>query len=298
MCSRARINDAMTRTNKQFALAALIAVLLWALHATAQNAPQTGATPGADRVVVPLSDPTQPVVLKASLLNGSITVKAHASNQVIVEARARGERRESGAADGGKRRIMITTTGLTVEEENNQVEVTADSIHRTIDLTVLVPVRTSVNLRTINEGNIIVTGIDGEIDVNNVNGEVTLQDISGYAIAHSLNGELKANFKRVNPQKPMAFSSLNGDIDVTFPADLKANVSVASERGDVYSDFDIQLQARPSQVESVRDKQAKFRVRIDKTVRGTINGGGQEIQFKNFQGEIYIRRIGASKGGE
>jgi hypothetical protein len=31
---------------------------------------------------------------------------------------------------------------------------------------------------------------------------------------------------------------------------------------------------------------------IDKTVRGTINGGGQEIQFTNFQGSIYIRKAG------
>jgi hypothetical protein len=27
-------------------------------------------------------------------------------------------------------------------------------------------------------------------------------------------------------------------------------------------------------------------------VRGTINGGGPEIQFRNFQGKIYIRKAG------
>ncbi len=46
-------------------------------------------------------------------------------------------------------------------------------------------------------------------------------------------------------------------------------------------------------VEDDRGKGGKYRVKIDKTVKGTINGGGQEIQFKNFNGNIYIRRAGA-----
>jgi hypothetical protein len=33
-------------------------------------------------------------------------------------------------------------------------------------------------------------------------------------------------------------------------------------------------------------------VKMDKTVRGTINGGGPEMQFTNFNGEIYIRKAG------
>jgi hypothetical protein len=87
---------------------------------------------------------------------------------------------------------------------------------------------------------------------------------------------------------------LNGDIDVTFPADLKANVSIRSDRGDVFSDFDVQLKAAASQpvVEDSREKGGKYRVKIDKTVHGTINGGGPEIQFTNFQGQIYIRKAG------
>src|SRR5262249_41006291 len=104
------------------------------------------------------------------------------------------------------------------------------------------------------------------------------------------------NFKTIDATKPMAFSSLNGNIEVTFPADLKANISLTTEQGEVYSDFDVQLQARSPQpiVEDSRNKGGKFRVRIDKTIRGTINGGGQEIRFENFNGSIYIRRAAAA----
>ena len=45
-------------------------------------------------------------------------------------------------------------------------------------------------------------------------------------------------------------------------------------------------------MEDDRGKGGKYRVKVDKTVKGTINGGGQEMQFKNFNGNIYIRKAG------
>ena len=119
--------------------------------------------------------------------------------------------------------------------------------------------------------------------------------IAGNAVAHALNGEIKVTFTSVNG-KNMAFSSMNGDIDVTFPATLKANINLTNNQGDVYSDFDVAMQASvPKQtVEDGRDKGGKYRVKIDKTVRGTINGGGAEIQLKNFNGDIFIRKTGGS----
>jgi len=247
-----------------------------------------------DRVTIPLSDPSQPVSLKASVLNGGITVKGSSGKEVVVEARVRDH--DSGGGAGGPRRIPINTTGLTAEEENNEVEIGADSIGRTIDLDITVPYRTSVILRSVNNGDIKVTGVNGEVDVNNVNGDVTLSDISGNAVAHALNGKVLVTFRAVNTGKPMAFSSLNGDIDVTFPADLKAKVSITSDRGEVYSDFDLKLSSEAPQqiVQDRRNNSGKYVVKLDKTVRGTINGGGQEILFKNFQGDIYIRKAGRS----
>jgi DUF4097 and DUF4098 domain-containing protein YvlB len=247
----------------------------------------------SDKVTVPLTDPSRPSTVKVSLLNGSITVTAYDGKDVIVEAKTRADN-DTSSRTGGMKRIPMTATGLSVEEENNQVDIGAQSVQRTIDIAIQVPRRTSLHLKTVNDGDISVTGVEGELDVDNVNGEVTLKNISGNAVAHALNGRLLVTFDRINAQKAMAFSSLNGDVDVTFPADLKANVSVSSDRGEVFSDFDVQLEARaPIQtpVQGAREG-GRFKVSVDKTVRGKINGGGQEIQFKNFNGNIYIRRAG------
>jgi hypothetical protein len=247
---------------------------------------------GVDRIPVTLSDPSRPARVKISMVNGGITVKAYEGKEVVVEARMRN--RENPHNEGGPKRLAISTTGLTVEEENNEVNINTESYMHPIDVSVSVPVHTSLKLRAVNDGDIVVTGVDGELDVDDINGAVTLNNVSGSVVAHALNGHVYATLTRVDPQKAMAFSSLNGDIDVTFPADLKANVSIRSDQGDVFSDFDVQLQATAPQpvVEDSRGHGGKYRVKIDRTVRGTINGGGPEIQFRNFQGKIYIRKAG------
>lgn len=250
-----------------------------------------------DRVRVPLTDPTRPAVVRAHLLNGSITVTGANVREVTIEARLRDGGRNEGRTEGGMHRIPMNSTGLSVDADNNQVRITTDQINRAVDLTITVPVRTSLSLKSVNDGSITVNGVDGELDVDNVNGPVTLKNISGSAVAHALNDKVLVTFVRVDPQKPMAFSSLNGDIDVTFPPDLKANVSMRTDNGEVFSDFDVKLQANAPR-ETVEDNRAqggKYRVRVDKTVRGTINGGGPEIQFKDFNGNIYIRKAGVKQ---
>jgi DUF4097 and DUF4098 domain-containing protein YvlB len=236
--------------------------------------------------------------VKAGLVNGGITVKAHDGKEVVVEAHARNRDRDSDSdhSASNMKRIIVSSTGLSVEEENNEVRINTDSYMRAVDLTISVPVHTSLKLNAVNSGDIVVTGVDGELDVNDVNGSVTLNNVSGSAVAHALNGRVLVTFTRIN-QKPMAFSSLNGDIDVTFPADLKANLSLKSDRGEIFSDFDVQVQASAPQqtVEDGRQHGGKYRVKIDKTVHGTINGGGPELQFTNFNGGIYIRKAGAPR---
>src|SRR6266700_3470987 len=271
----------------------VVTVLILCFTVAAAPARGQGQT-GADHVSVNLIDPSRPALVKAGLVSGGITVKAYDGKEVVVDARARN--RESSRSDSNMKRIVVSSTGLSVEEENNELRISTDSYMRAVDLTILVPVHTSLKLSAVNSGDIVVTGVDGELDVNDVNGSVTLNNVSGSAIAHALNGRVLVTFNRIN-QKPMAFSSLNGDIDVTFPADLKANLSLKSDRGEIFSDFDVQVQASAPQqtVEDSRKDGGKYKVKIEKTVHGTIGGGGPELQFTNFNGSIYIRKAGTAR---
>ncbi len=288
-----------------------IAFCVLSVHLKAQTPDRT-----VDRLTVPLSNPDRPAVLKAGLMNGGITVKAYAGKEIIVEAHVRTaryskdkhkdkdyERERDREGDSGKdrgsresrtqglRRLEINTTGLAVEEENNVVEVEAGSMSRTIDLTIQVPVRTSLELSCLNDGDLVVEGVTGEIEVNNTNGAVTITNVSGSVVAHALNDDVRVVFAKVEPGKSMSFSSLNGDIDVTFPPEVKATISMKSDNGEIYSDFDIRLELTTRRVEEdERGEGGKYRSRLEKVMIGTINGGGPEIQFSTFNGDVYIRK--------
>lgn len=251
-----------------------------------------------DRLTAAFSDPSRPGLLRVNLVAGGITVKAYDGKEVIVESAGREGRPQARENEAGRgmRRIPNTASGLTLEEENNVMRVRTDAISRPVDLVIQVPRKTSLNLRTVNDGNIEVTGVDGEIDVNDINGSIALTQVAGTVVAHALNGKLKVSMTRADA-KPMAFSSLNGDIDVTFPANLRANVSLKNDMGETYSDFEMSLQpTAPKQtVEDARGKGGKYVVKVERSVHGTINGGGPEIQFKNFNGNIYIRKAGSAQ---
>src|SRR5256885_1719172 len=99
------------------------------------------ASSAADRIAVTLSDPSRPALVKASMVNGGITVKAYEGKEVVVEARSRSH--EGAKSEGGPKRLAISVTGLTVEEENNEVRINTESYARTIDLTISVPATVS-----------------------------------------------------------------------------------------------------------------------------------------------------------
>jgi DUF4097 and DUF4098 domain-containing protein YvlB len=242
-----------------------------------------------DRVVVPARNSTRPRKVDVSVMHGSIAVKTYAGKEVIVETRNSSSRRDgSPATVDGLRRLDLPTRGLTVEEEDNVVTVRMHS-NDSGEVVISVPADTSLKLHSMH-GDIAVDGVHGEIDANNLNGKVTLNNVSGSVVAHSLNGTLKVSMDSVDQSKPLSFSTLNGSIDVTLPADFKGNVKLSADRGEIYSDFDFKLTGSPLVTQKNDTADGKFRVRVDRTMSGTINGGGTEATFKTYNGKIFIRK--------
>lgn len=184
-----------------------------------------------------------------------------------------------------------SASGLEVEEDNNIVKIRAESWKAATDLVIQVPRATSLEVRSTMDGAVHVEGVSGEIDINNINGPVTLKNVSGNALVHTVNGDIEAVLARVAADKPMSFSTMNGDIDVTLPADVRANLKMKSERGEIYSDFDIDMTRQPARSEAAeKTERGYFRIAFDKSLYGTINGGGQEFGFNTFSGDIFIRK--------
>ena len=193
----------------------------------------------------------------------------------------------------GLHRIPNTSSGISVEEDDNTVTVEMGMMggSRTTDLMIQVPTNTSMKLSSINDGEIEVSQVKGDLEISNTNGSIKLSNVNGSAVLDALNGDITVVFTGVNGDKSMSFSSLNGTIDVTFPPGLSATVRMKTEQGEIYSDFDIKMDTSPAKIENNgQGRRGKYRVTLEKMMAGTINGGGPEIQFKNLNGDIYIRK--------
>lgn len=251
-----------------------------------------------DRATVSFSNPSKPGFIEASVYNGSVIVRGYEGREVIVEAKVRerllteeSREDESGKAQGMRRIAASSGTGLKIEEEGNAMEIDVSSMKQTVDLMIQVPFNTSMEIGSYNNGEVLIENVSGTIEANNYNGKLTLKGISGSVVAHTYNGAVTVILTKVDPDKPMSFSTWNGDVDVTFPAMIKAKVKMRSEMGDVYSDFDIQLEQSPQKVvEDERSEGGGYKISFEKAIVGTINGGGPEYQFKTYHGDIFIRK--------
>ena len=260
-------------------LALLLSTRIWAQGNT------------SEQLVVPLSDPGKPYKLNAHLLNGSITLVSYEGKDIIVDAQSGEEKSGRLKETNGMRRLApANNLDITAEENNNQVNIHSSAGNKNINLTIKVPQsEVTLKLSTVNNGNINASNVNGVLEITNVNGPIKLTNVSGSVVANTVNGEVKVSFKTIDIKAAMAFSTLNGNVDVTFPATLKANVKLKSDRGDIYTDFDVvTTQQKPAVSRS--NKAGMYSLKIDDWVYGKIDGGGPEILMKNMNGNIYIRK--------
>ena len=249
--------------------------------------------PSADQVTVPLSDPSRPGVIDISLVQGSITVRGANRKDVLVTARPETDRpsRRSDPDATGMRRIP-QSAGYRITEEGNRIKMSSDSPNRSLTFEIEAPSRTNLKLSTVNGGEILVENIEGDLEVSNVNGGVTLNGVAGSVMAGTTNGNVRATLTRVTAARDMAFTSLNGTVDVTLPPTTKANLRLRSDHGDVYSDFEVQLAPAASapSVEESRSSNGRYRITRNRSIVGTINGGGPEFELRTFNSNVYVRK--------
>ena len=242
-----------------------------------------------DRLTVNFSDPSRPGLVKLNLLNGSVSVKAYTGKEVVIESQARGRGNRDQTRDG-LRRIDTTARGLVIEEENNVISISSRNPSDGGHIEIQVPVKTNLSLRSNNGGNTTVEGVEGELEITNMNSSVRLINVAGSVVAHSTNGSVNVTLREITPNKPLSFTSMNGSVDVTLPATTKANLKLRADNGGVYSDFDVQLKPTTPTVDDRRTQQGRLRIETDKTITGTINGGGPDIEMRSFNGTIYLRK--------
>lgn len=255
---------------------------------------QTGSP---QEMVVPLSDPGKPVVLKAHLMRGQLKVIGYEGKEVRVEVyldSTREHRDDDNDDDVSKGMKRIGSTGgldVRAEENDNTVEVESGMMTQKLaGMTIKVPQNTArIDVGTTIGGNVTISNVSGKIEVSSPNGSITITDVSGSVVANTVNGSIVVKFKSVDANAAMAFSTFNGKIDVTLPADAKANLKLKTGRGSMYTDFDIAVDKTQPKLET-KNEDHFHEVKFDDWVYGKINGGGPEFMMESQMGSIYIRK--------
>lgn len=268
-----------------------------------------------EQLTVPLSSPGKPYSLKIQLVTGSIKVASYDGKDILINATPRSDDDTKGSKTNGNFKVninfskggkdkeeesdfdksgmkRIASSGgfeVTAKEADNNVTVNTGNPNKTVDLDLKIPQDVKLKIGTVNDGEISVENVRGELEVSNVNEKITLDKVSGSVMANTINGDIVVTFSKVDPNAPMAFSTLNGDIKVTLPIDTKANLKLKSDNGEIFSDFDVVVDKTPGKVDKTSTP-GMYKIKKDDWVYGKINGGGAEMLMKNMQGDIYLKK--------
>jgi len=266
-------------------LAAATLVTLVLLVALVHGANAQGSADKPRGRVIPLSDPKKPAFVQIEMISGGITVLGYDGTEVRVVATVDGEEHVDEAEEAdpdprahGLRRLRNRSTGLSIDEHDNRINIQTTSWRNSVDVELRVPRRTSLELATVNDGDIVVRGVEGEIAVQNVNGAITIEDVSGSVLAEAHNGDIVVRFNRVMPDRAMSFVSWNGDLDVTLPPDVRANLRLSTDNGEIFTDFDVDLVSSDGDEDPDAAAMARDEARAARDTRAELDRARAELE--------------------
>lgn len=211
-----------------------------ALTATSLRAAPAGAEPESESESssIKFSDPGKPGTLKVTITNGDIRIRGTDAQEVVVKTELKPEghaQRKDGL------RVLTSSSSYSLTEKNNVISLsygTESWPNGGGDFDLTVPRNTSVIISSAFGGDITIGRVTGDLEVKSLNGEVNLSDVSGGALVETMNGEIHADVRAITEGKPLSFTSMNGEVSLRVPADIKANVRLRTHNGSILTDFD------------------------------------------------------------
>jgi hypothetical protein len=246
----------------------------------------------AETIPVPAGEPL--VVIVKNVM-GPIRVTGYDGNS--VEMRATETVRGDLQADIERAR---TEMGLRTESEPGRVafrvrpfdenggrrSLSWDSYSIEYDIEVRVPRGATIDVGTVNDGDVTVEDVNGEFELHNVNGGVRLVRAGGSGSVNTVNGDVEASFARA-PSQATSFHTVNGELDVTFPETMSAELAFHTMHGDVYTDFDVTSLSDPAEV---RRTGGRYVMNTNRSSVFRVGTGGERHTFNTLNGEIYVRK--------
>lgn len=191
---------------------------------------------------VTFKDPGKPGKLQIYVARGDVRIRSGSENGVVkVRSDAKPDDKEE-KRDDGLRVLSSASASFTLTVNENTAELSYGkeglaNLGEGADFDIVVPANTAVEIENGWGGDVTVEKLSGDVAVKGMNCEVKLKDLEGGASVETMNGEINASFAKINADKPISFSSMNGEVSLAVPADAKANVRFRSHNGTILTDF-------------------------------------------------------------
>lgn len=262
-----------------FRAAVVLTLLSMAAPALAQQ-PQV--------ITVPLSRPGEPLSLEISIMSARIEVIGEDREDAVFEVTV---------ADGNRK--IVTPSGtqslkgggysLEVEEDDNEISLDMDWRVNRVTVVARIPGNASVELHTVNDGEIIVSNLTGNHELYNTNGPITARNMSGSVIAESVNDTIDIGFINLDADNASSMESINGDLILGLPDGVAVTTQLDTSQGEIYSDFEVEVQPAEHVVEREEDDD-RVSIYIESVIVANISGGGPVVRMKSLHGDISIRK--------
>jgi hypothetical protein len=237
----------------------------------------------------------EPLVVIVKNIIGPIHVTGHDANRVEMHAtetvrgdlqadieRARAEMQLRTETEPGRVAFRVRN----IDGDSGRRNSNWDNYSIAYDIELRVPRGATLEISTVNDGDVTVEDVNGEFDLKNVNGAVRLVRAGGGGSIHTVNGDVDASFAR-SPSEATSFHTVNGEVDVTFPANLSAELAFHTLQGDVFTDFDVESLSAPPEVQ--RDR-GRYVMNTNRNSAFRVGTGGERYTFNTLNGDIFVRK--------
>lgn len=220
---------------------------------------------------------------KLNLHIGRVTVEGHTGNEIIFTSKDGRDKDEDDRAKGLRAINSLglednTGLGINVTEKDGVVEVNQLKKMNSPDIKILVPKGVIVYFDHESQygGKATFKNMENEIEVSCQYNSVILENVTGPLTVKAVYGGVDAVFKD-NVKGPISIVSIYGHVDVALPLATKANLKMTTSYGEIFMAPEFKITVENESGDSDR-------------VKGTINGGGINIDFRSDYGKIYLRK--------
>lgn len=152
-----------------------------------------------------------------------------------------------------------------------------------------IPATANLDVRTVNDGKVIIDGIEGVVRASNVNGDVSVKGALTVSKAGTVNGDVEVYFREA-PNADGRFETINGTISLYCDTKLNATVNAKTMHGALYSAFDYE-QIGPQLVKQTSRDGEMTQYRLEETFGIEIGKNGPRLTFETLNGDIYLRKL-------